>query len=305
MQQSAQAHATHLQGMRLEGHDHIDEVAFERLLGLFREGRGVLLTGAGCSTESGIPDYRGPETQKKKRNPILYKDFVGDEDARVRYWARSAVGWPRFLEALPNVAHRAMAQLEQERWVTGIITQNVDRLHQKAGADRVVELHGALAEVKCLACGEMEDRGSLQERLFLLNPQGLPSVPESSAEEPEVAPDGDAVLAPEQTRGFQVPSCLICGGMLKPNVVFFGENVAKPVVDRAWGLLDEADFLLVVGSSLTVYSGYRFVKGAEKRGMPVVIVNIGETRGDPHASIRINARVGVVMPRLIDILRSL
>lgn len=253
----------------------------------------VALTGAGISTSSGIPDYRGPQSQKKKRNPIQYKEFVSSEEARARYWARSSLGWPKFTQAQANPGHEALATLEQVGYLNGIITQNVDRLHQQAGSQRVVELHGALEEVRCLECGTMEARSHLQTRLMDLNP-GWEASPQS------YAPDGDADIAASQTRDFQIPPCLSCGGVLKPNVVFFGENVARSIVDQAWALVDEAEVLVVLGSSLTVFSGYRFVREADQRGIPVIIINQGETRGDPHASLKIEADVNTLLPQLVQ-----
>jgi len=255
--------------------------------------RVVALAGAGMSTESGIPDYRGPETARRARNPMQAREFLRDPRARARYWSRSMIGWPRIAAALPNPAHHALAALEQRGYVAGTITQNVDGLHQAAGSARVVELHGALARVRCLDCGEIEPRASLQDRLLAENPTfGVPT-PRT-----EIAPDGDADRAPEDLDEFHVPVCLSCKGTLKPDVVFFGENVPPRVTDAAWTLFDEAEVLLVVGSSLTVYSGYRFVRRASERGVPVAIVNLGPTRGDDHAAIRIDARLGELLPRL-------
>ncbi len=253
----------------------------------------VALTGAGISTSSGIPDYRGPQSQKKKRNPIQYKEFVNSEEARARYWARSSLGWPKFIQAQANPGHEALATLEQVGYLKGIITQNVDRLHQQAGSQQVVELHGALEEVRCLNCGTLEARSHLQTRLLLLNPDWEAS-PDS------YAPDGDADIAPSKTRNFQIPSFLSCGGVLKPNVVFFGENVARSIVDQAWDLVEEAEVLIVLGSSLTVFSGYRFVREADQRGIPVIIINQGETRGDPHANLKIDADVNELLPQLVQ-----
>lgn len=255
----------------------------------------VALTGAGCSTESGIPDYRGPETARRARNPIQYHEFVCSAGVRQRYWARSFVGWPRMADARPNPAHESLAALEQAGLLRGIITQNVDRLHHSAGSQRVVELHGALAEVRCMDCSHVESRHSLQARLAALNPGW-------AAHGVEQAPDGDAELAGEMVQRFRVPGCVACGGPLKPHVVFFGENVPRPVVDRAWALLDEAEVLLVVGSSLTVFSGFRFVRRAAERKLPVAIVNLGPTRGDTLAQLRVDAQAGRLLPRLVDIL---
>jgi NAD-dependent SIR2 family protein deacetylase len=208
-----------------------------------------------------------------------------------RYWARAFVGWSRFSSARPNAAHLALAALEEAGIVRGIITQNVDRLHRAAGSRRVVELHGALAEVVCLDCGELEDRAALQERLSSLNPMFAGVIAEA-------VPDGDAELSLDRVRGFEIACCLACGGVLKPRVVFFGENVAKPVVDEAFSMLHESEVLLVVGSSLTVFSGYRFVRRAAERAMPVAIVNLGPTRGDAHATVCVDAAAGRVLPTL-------
>lgn len=270
---------------------------FPALVDLLRGQRLTVLTGAGCSTESGIPDYRGPETRRKARNPIQYRAFIDDPAGRVRYWSRSAIGWPRFRQSRPNAAHHALAVLETEGVVRGVITQNVDRLHQAAGNQRVVELHGALEDVRCLGCGAMEHRDRLQERILDLNPGW-------DAQAVDFAPDGDAELTGPATPTFQVPACLSCDGILKPNVVFFGESVPRETVDDAWRLFDESDALLVVGSSLAVYSGYRFVREAARRRKPVAIVNLGETRGDAEAWVRVDGRCGTVLPALAEALRT-
>ncbi len=272
-----------------------EERAFRDLVRTLRYMRVVVLTGAGCSTESGIPDYRGEETRRRARNPITFQEFTRDEKSRRRYWARSAVGWPRLLQARPNAAHQAIADLEHQGPCVGVITQNVDRLHHQAGSSEVVELHGALAEVRCLGCGEREGRAQLQERLLDLNP-GFDEVAR------EFAPDGDAVVDPAAIESFVVPRCVQCDGHLKPDVVFFGENVPSSVVERAWGLLDRAEALLVVGSSLAVYSGYRFVKKASERRLPIAIVNRGPTRGDEHAWVKVDGQAGAVLSALSDAL---
>lgn len=269
--------------------------SFADLVALLRGRRVVVLSGAGCSTESGIPDYRGPETRRRARQPIRYNAFMADADARTRYWARSTIGWPRFSEARPNAGHVALAHLEQAGVVRGVITQNVDRLHQAAGSRRVVELHGALADVRCLGCGDLESRTLFQQRLLALNPAW-------DLQQVEIAPDGDAELAAGQAHRFHVPGCRRCSGVLKPDVVFFGENVPRARIDAAWQLFEEGEVLLVVGSSLAVYSGYRFVLRAAKEGRPVAVVNLGPTRGDAHAAVRVNARLGDVLPRLADAL---
>ncbi len=253
--------------------------------------RFVALTGAGISTESGIPDYRGPETRRRARNPIQGRAFVESEALRRRYWARAAVGWQRFGGAAPNPAHGALAALERSGSLIGIITQNVDRLHHRAGSLRVVELHGTLHEVRCLVCGLVEPRAAVQTRLLEENPGWLERAS-------ELAPDGDADLDEAGLDRFVAPRCLDCGGALKPCVVFFGENVPRPVVDEAFALLGAAEALLVVGSSLAVYSGYRFVRAAAERKLPIALVNLGETRGAEHAAVHVEARAGEVLPAL-------
>ncbi len=267
------------------------ERGIEPLTALLAGRRVVALAGAGLSTESGIPDYRGPETRRRARNPIRIQAFLRDAEGRRRYWARSVIGWPSFRAARPNDGHRALAAMEEAGLVRGVVTQNVDRLHHAAGSRRVVELHGALAEVRCLDCDRIEPRDALQARLLTLNPGW-------EAERAELAPDGDADLDAERVAGFRAAACERCDGVLKPNVVFFGENVPRPVVDEAWRLFDEGEVLLVVGSSLAVFSGFRFVREAARRGVPVAIVNLSETRGDALATVRLGARLGEVLPRL-------
>jgi NAD-dependent SIR2 family protein deacetylase len=249
------------------------------------------LTGAGISTESGIPDYRGPETRRRARRPIRFQEYAASAEGRARYWARAMIGWRRFSGAEPNVAHRTLAALEQAGIVHGVLTQNVDRLHRAAGSERVVELHGALADVRCLTCSRIVTRSSVQEKLETLNP-GLVN---ASA---ELAPDGDAELATEWLSGFRVVSCEACDGVLKPDVVFFGEGVPEKRVNDAYTIVDESDVLLVLGSSLAVYSGYRFVKRAHAQGKPIAVVNLGETRADPLAQLRLDAKLGEVLPAL-------
>lgn len=262
--------------------------AVAALAGLLRGRRVAALTGAGCSTESGIPDYRGPSTRDRVRTPVQYKPFLEDPAARQRYWARSALGWPRFSTAAPNAGHRALAAMERRGRLHGLITQNVDGLHTRAGSAQVIELHGNLADVGCLGCGMAEPRAALQARIEALNPGWHTHA--------TLGPDGDADLA--SVDGFVVPACVRCGGVLKPSVVFFGESVPQPTVARAFAWVDEADALLVAGTSLTVYSGYRFVRRAAERGIPVAIVNLGPTRGDPLATLRVDAPTGVVLDAL-------
>lgn len=287
--------------------------ALHALIELLRDRTTVVLTGAGCSTESGIPDYRGPGTRRKKRNPVLYQEFLRSPAARARYWAGSMLGWPRVARARPNTGHLALARLEHEGFVRGVITQNVDGLHQVAGSRQVIELHGNLERVRCLTCGADEPRAAVQDRLLELNPLwrtrpgelGPDGDKEPTARtEAKLAPDGDAEPAAEAVRAFRVPECRRCGGMLKPDVVFFGENVPQDRVERAWRLFQSCDALLVVGSSLTVYSGRRFVDRAARDDVPVAIVNLGSTRSDEVARVRVEARVGAVLPRLADALGS-
>ncbi len=263
----------------------------DALAALLRGRRLVVLTGAGCSTESGIPDYRGPGTLARARNPIQHREFLSKPEVRTRYWARSLLGWPRFSSARPNAAHQALATLEREGQVLGLITQNVDRLHHAAGSQRVIELHGALARVRCLDCESFESRVEVQQRLLALNP----GFAERTA---ELRPDGDAELPVEAVRAFQVAGCARCGGTLKPDVVFFGDNVPPPTVEAAFALLEEGDALLVVGSSLAVYSGFRFLQRAADRHMPIGLVNMGECRGGELVDVRVEGRAGEVLPRL-------
>jgi NAD-dependent deacetylase sirtuin 4 len=263
-------------------------------LGAWLEGRRVfVLTGAGISTESGIPDYRGPQTRHRVRRPVQHRDFVTDAKARARYWARSALGWPRFRAFEPNAAHRALAALQARGTVRALVTQNVDRLHTKAGSPEVLELHGSLYWVRCLACGAREHRDAFQGRLSALNPA-------AESWSYALAPDGDADIPAEALEGFSVPPCGRCGGVLKPDVVFFGDNVPAPRVTEAFAALEGCDGLCVIGSSLHVYSGYRFVLAAGQRGLPIAIVNLGETRGDPHAQLRIDAKAGELLPAVAE-----
>jgi len=269
--------------------------SLDALTSLLRGRRLAVLAGAGISTESGIPDYRGPETRHVARRPVQYDDFVRDAAARQRYWARASRGWARMAEARPNDGHRALARLEAAGLVEGVVTQNVDGLHQIAGSRRVVELHGTLDRVVCLGCGERQSRAAVQARIDANNPGWAEAGPAP------LAPDGDVEIEAGIAQ-FVAPSCPTCGGPLKPDVVFFGESVPKPRVAEAAGLVSSADALLVVGSSLAVYSGYRFVRQAEVEGTPVAIVTLGETRGHRHAAVALDARLGDVLPALADAL---
>ncbi|MBK5248625.1 MAG: NAD-dependent protein deacetylase [Actinomycetales bacterium] len=243
----------------------------------------TVLTGAGVSTDSGIPDYRGPDSPP--RTPMTYQQFVGDEGFRRHYWARNHIGWRHMRRAEPNAGHRALAALEASGVVVGVITQNVDLLHQAAGSQRVIDLHGHYYEVRCLQCGTVISRAELHERLDALNPGFAEAV--SEVADVEIAPDADAVIS--STDSFRIASCAVCGGMLKPNIVYFGENVPKDRVVAAFAMVDDGDALLVAGSSLAVMSGLRFVRHAARAGKPVVIVNRGTTRGDELATIRLHA----------------
>jgi NAD-dependent SIR2 family protein deacetylase len=257
-----------------------------------RDRRITVLTGAGMSTDSGIPDYRGPQGSLRKRTPVQYAEFLRSEADRRRYWARSCLGWPFMTERRPNGGHTALAHLQAEGPVISVITQNVDGLHQAAGSRDVLELHGGLEGVVCLGCGARSSRNDIQEKMLALNPGWLEQTVEA-------APDGDAELPRSATDGFRVPDCPVCGGILKPDVVFFGENVPSSRVTEAFRRVDAGEVLLVLGSSLTVYSGYRFVDHAVRRGTPVVIVNQGETRGDPVATLRIDAPLIPVLEELV------
>lgn len=270
---------------------------FGELVELVRGRRVLALVGAGCSTESGIPDYRGPEGRLQTRKPMQFGEFLGSPEGRVRYWSRSAVGWPVFSAARPNAAHRALAELERAGAVTGVITQNVDGLHHAAGSRSVVELHGSLSRVRCLGCGITTERDVMQGRLLALNPGWLERARAADGKV-TTAPDGDAELHGASLARFRVPGCEACDGVLKPDVVFFGENVPKGWVEAAWTLMRKADVLLVVGSSLTVFSGRRFVYGAQKAGLPIAIVNLGPTRADDLAEVKVEARLGEALPLL-------
>lgn len=257
------------------------------------EGGVVVLSGAGLSTDSGIPDYRGPSGSARRGTPMTYQEFTGDPVARRRYWARSHLGWRTIGAARPNDGHRAVARLQERGAVHGIITQNVDGLHQAAGARDVVELHGNLARIVCLACGEPTPREEMAGRLDAANPR-------FAAVASAINPDGDAELADADLDGFTVVDCLACGGLLKPDVVYFGETVPPDRVARSFALVGAARTLLVLGSSLTVMSGRRFVLRAARDGVRVAIVNRGVTRGEPYADLVIDAPLGIVLPHLAN-----
>jgi NAD-dependent SIR2 family protein deacetylase len=259
---------------------------------LVHAGRVVVLSGAGLSTESGIPDYRGPSGALRRHAPMTYQAFVGSEQARRRYWARSYLGWRQIAGARPNAGHHAVADLQACGLVDGIITQNVDGLHQAAGATGVIELHGGLDLVVCLSCGLRDTRTRMDERLRAANLEFVADVS-------TLNPDGDADLSDGELDGFVPVGCAYCtSDLIKPDVVFFGENVPRPRVDACYSLVDAAASLLVLGSSLTVMSGLRFVRRAAALGVPVAIVNLGPTRGDDFASVKIEAPLGELLSAL-------
>ncbi|HLI58195.1 MAG TPA: NAD-dependent protein deacetylase [Solirubrobacteraceae bacterium] len=266
----------------------------DRLAELVRGGGVAILSGAGISTESGIPDYRGPSGRLRAQLPMTIREFTGSVEARRRYWARSQIGWPRMSSATPNAGHQAVAALQAAGVLAGIITQNVDGLHQAAGTRSVIELHGSLARVVCLECGARTPRAELAERLSAANP-GFAEL----ALTPSDNPDGDVALAEEHVARFRLVGCECCGSdLLKPDVVFFGENVPHPRVERCYALVTAAACLLVLGSSLTVMSGLRFVQRARRDGIPVVIITRGVTRGDPLADLKLDASLGPTLTRL-------
>ncbi|MET0254326.1 MAG: NAD-dependent protein deacetylase [Luteibacter sp.] len=243
-----------------------------------------VLTGAGISTDSGIPDYRDGQGAWKRSPPMTLQMFMSGEPARARYWARGMIGWNHFSAVRPNAAHRALARMEREGRVELLLTQNVDGLHEAAGSLNVVDLHGRLDRVRCMQCGDITPRETMQARLREANPDWL-------GLQASVAPDGDADLDGVDFASFHVPPCSVCGGVLKPDVVFFGENVPRARVDTAWAHLARADAMLVVGSSLMVYSGYRFVLEASRRGLPIASLNIGVTRADALIGLKIERSV--------------
>ncbi|MGW6694402.1 NAD-dependent protein deacetylase [Rhodococcus sp. NPDC054953] len=263
------------------------------LLELIRGRSVVALTGAGMSTDSGIPDYRGPDAPP--RTPMTYQQFMGDAAFRRHYWARNHLGWRYMDGARPNSGHRAVAALERTGTVRGVITQNVDLLHTKAGSRSVIDLHGSYAQVRCTRCGHRISRMSLAERLDAANPGFAESV--AAASGVEIAPDADAVL--EETAHFRVVDCARCCGVLKPDIVYFGESVPRDRVDAAFAMVESADLLLVLGSSLTVMSGLRFVRRAAKLGMPIAIVNRGATRGDDLATLKLDAGCAETLTTLV------
>jgi NAD-dependent SIR2 family protein deacetylase len=270
------------------------EAAVTQAVDALRGRRIAVLTGAGVSTDSGIPDYRGEGAPV--RTPMTFQQFLSSADYRKRYWAGSHLGWKTFVSAGPNAGHRAIAQLESAGIAGGVITQNVDGLHLQAGSQRVVDLHGSLDRVRCLTCGQYYARDSVAERLAAANP--WLETPEAI----ELSPDGDVQIA--DVASFVTPECSVCGGILKPDVVFFGEFVPREKFDEASALMHRADALLVAGSSLVVNSGIRLLEQAHRRRLPVVIVNRGATKGDARAAVKIDAGTSETLVALAERLRT-
>jgi NAD-dependent SIR2 family protein deacetylase len=266
------------QGIRADSPDWAGDGALRDFVA--RHQRLFVLTGAGCSTDSGIPDYRDADGGWKRAQPVTYQAFMGEELTRKRYWARSLVGWRRFGHALPNDTHHALVRLEQLGKMQLLLTQNVDGLHQRAGNQQVIDMHGRLDTVRCMSCEHRSPRHALQQALLQLNPAW-------ARLDAADAPDGDADLEGHDFSTFVVPPCPQCGGILKPDVVFFGENVPRDRVATAMQALEQADAVLVVGSSLMVFSGYRFAHAAAKAGKPIAAVNLGRTRADPLLSLKV------------------
>jgi len=253
----------------------------------------TILSGAGVSTPSGIPDYRDRDGEWKYSQPIQYGEFVGSASARQRYWSRSYVGWMRFSSAAPNPAHHALAALESRGKIDTLITQNVDELHTRAGSRNVIDLHGKLSKVRCLECDAVTERASFQDALEEANPHW-------HARATQIRADGDAELDVSGAEPFSVPDCDVCGGTLKPDVVMFGESVPRPRVDSAMNAVERSGALLVLGSSLMVFSGFRFARHASATNTPIAIVNQGRTRADDLAAIRIDADCADLLPAAVD-----
>ncbi len=269
--------------------DHLDT-----LHRAMAERRFLVLTGAGISTSSGIPDYRDSEGVRRGKAPMMYQEFLATTQARRRYWARAMLGWPRVRIAQPNPAHQALATLQQRQRISGLITQNVDTLHDQAGSHDVIELHGSLHRVLCLDCQQRSQRDVIQQRMEHENPYlaGVDAVQ---------APDGDTLLDPAFEERFQVPHCPHCNGQrLKPDVVFFGENVAQATAAKAMAAVEQADGLLVIGSSLMAYSAFRLCKAMVEQGKPVIAINLGKTRGDELLKVKIEASCERLLPLLIE-----
>ncbi|KAH9251673.1 NAD-dependent protein deacetylase SIR4 [Batrachochytrium salamandrivorans] len=277
------------------------------------QGKTMVLTGAGVSTDSGIPDYRGPQgiySRNRDFKPIQYQQFIGPHSFRQRYWSRSFMGWPQVSQALPNPSHHAIAALESALHIAGCITQNVDGLHRQAAVaanPNHIEIHGSLHLVNCIACGHQTRRQAMQDQLAMMNPmmlewQRLHPSNSTGDVSSTMNPDGDAEMAWDHSQ-FQYPHCPKCSGILKPNVVFFGENMPSSVRDTSFKMVDEASSLLVVGSSLQVYSALRLVKRASDAGMAIAILNMGSTRGDDLAQLKIDQKSSDVLEELLSIIK--
>ena len=266
-----------------------------------RHPRLLVLTGAGCSVASGIPEYRDHDGAWKSRPPVRYADFVASPAVRRRYWARSVFGWERVAGAEPGSVHRALARLEQAGHARAVVTQNVDALHQRAGSRRVIDLHGRLDEVECLDCGARIRRADMQALLLAWNGPFLAALGAAPGATAAARPDGDVQLEADFS-DFRVPDCPSCGGVLKPAVVFFGENVPRARVDATLCALAAADALLVVGSSLMVFSGFRFCLAAREVGKPVAAVNLGRTRADELLSLKVASDCGPALEQVVDAL---
>ncbi|MFC6299892.1 NAD-dependent protein deacetylase [Pseudomonas sp. CCM 7893] len=274
--------------------DHQTDIHLDILHRAMAERRFLVLTGAGISTSSGIPDYRDSEGVRRGKAPMMYQDFLATAQARRRYWARAMLGWPRVRLAQPNKAHIALATLQERQLITGLITQNVDTLHDQAGSHDVIELHGSLHRVLCLDCHLRSERGLIQHLMETENPYlaGVDAIQ---------APDGDTLLDPAFEERFQVPHCPHCNGQrLKPDVVFFGENVAQATAAKAMAAVEHAEGLLVVGSSLMAYSAFRLCKAMVDQGKPVIAINLGKTRGDDLLQVKIEAYCEHLLPLLAE-----
>lgn len=276
-----------------------DEAVAERLAAWLADRRNLaVITGAGVSTGSGIPDYRDADGNWKRSPPVQYRDFVQGDAVRRRYWARSLAGWPMFASARPGGAHMALARLEEIGRVAQVVTQNVDRLHQRAGSRDVIDLHGRLDLVRCLACNARTPRDAFQQRLRAANPDW-----DVAAE--SIAPDGDADLRDADFDAFEVPPCDVCGGILKPDVVFYGESVPRETTAAAFDAVQSADGVLVVGSSLMVWSSFRLVRAAAQHGLPVVAVNRGRTRADDLFAFKCDGDCGELLTAALDTLKPI
>lgn len=262
----------------------------DEAVALLRDKRSVFVTGAGVSTDSGIPDYRGEGAPK--RTPMNVAQFLTDPAFRRRYWAGSHRGWKRFASSRPNDGHRAIARLEAAGLSSGVVTQNVDGLHIRAGSRRVVDLHGSMEQVRCLTCGQMFSRESVAERMVAQNPAF------DVSDDEDLGPDGDVLVAGIDT--FDVPTCTVCGGILKPDIVFFGEYIPREKFEEATQLISEADVLVIAGSSLVVNSGIRLLEQARRARKPVIIINRGATKGDSRATLKIDSGASQTLTAIAD-----